>query len=134
MCTPSSCGITFQQKNISPPASTKPYSRALAKPCHNSHLLPALHSVANSPNARKEEECSSYDPGFCYSTPFGTCSYAKKGDILCTSNPKSIVPTDHATKVYGFYTLAVCTTDLDYSPELAWCPPPFQPTSKGRSH
>ena len=63
-----------------------------------------------APTHAKEEECSSYDIGLCYSNPFGTCSYAKKGDILCTSNPKSIVPTDHATKVYGFYTLAVCTT------------------------
>ena len=33
-----------------------------------------------------------------------------KGGILCTSNPKSIVPTDHATLVHGFYTLAVCRT------------------------
>ena len=64
MCTPSSCGITLQQENISPPGSTQPCSRVLAKPCHNSHLLPALHSIASSPNACKEEECSSYDPGF----------------------------------------------------------------------
>ena len=90
VCTPSSCGITLQQKNISPPSSTKPCSRALAKPCHNSHPLPALHSVASSPNTCKEEECSSHDPGLCYSTPFGTCSYAKKGDVLCTSNPKAL--------------------------------------------
>ena len=90
MCTPSSCGITLQQKNISPPGSTQPCSRVLAKPCHNSHLLPALHSVASSPNACKEEECSSYDPRLCYSTSFGTCSYAKKGDVFCTSNPKAL--------------------------------------------
>jgi len=30
--------------------STQPYSCALAKPCHNSHPLPALHSVVSSPN------------------------------------------------------------------------------------
>ena len=47
-------GITLQQKNISPPGSTQPCSRAPAKPCHNSHPLPALHSVASSPNARKK--------------------------------------------------------------------------------
>ena len=90
MCTPSSCGITLQQKNISPPGSTQPCSRALAKPCHNSHLLPTLHSVASSPNACKEEEYSPYNPGLCYSTLFGTCSYAKKGDVLCTTNPKAL--------------------------------------------
>ena len=32
MCTPSSCGITLQQKNISPLGSTQPCSCALAKP------------------------------------------------------------------------------------------------------
>ena len=90
VCTPSSYGITLQQKNISPLGSTQPCSRTLAKPCHNSHPLPALHSVASSPNARKEEECSSYDPRLCYSTSFGTCSYAKKGDVFCTSNPKAL--------------------------------------------
>ena len=90
VCMPLSCGTTLQQKNISPPGSTQPCSRALAKPCHNSHLLPALHSVASSPNACKEEECSSYDLRLCYSTSFGTCSYAKKGDVFCTSNPKAL--------------------------------------------
>ena len=30
-------------------------SRALAKPCHNYHSLPALHSVASSPNARAKK-------------------------------------------------------------------------------
>ena len=64
----------------------------------------------SSPNTRKEEECSPYDPGLCYSILFGTCSYAKKGDILCTSNLKALCQQDHATEVYGFYTLAMCTT------------------------
>lgn len=49
-----------------------------------------LHSITSSPNTLKEEECTSYDPGLCYSTSFRTCSYAKKGDILCTSNPKAL--------------------------------------------
>ena len=128
MCTPSSCGITLQQKNISPPGSTQPCSRALAKPCHNSHLLPALHSVASSPNACKEEECSSYDPGLCYSTPFGTCSYVKKGDIPCTSNPKVLCQRIVPPRSMVFYTLDVCTTEPCYSPELGWTEysPPFQ--------
>ena len=81
--------LHFNGKNISPPGSTQPCSHTLAKSCHNSHPLPTLHSVASSPNTCKEEECSSYDLGPCYSTLFGTCSYAKKGDVLCTSNPKA---------------------------------------------
>ena len=88
VCTPSCCGITLQRKNILPPGSTQPSSRTLAKPCHNSHPLPALHIVVSS--TRKEKECSPHDLGLCYSTPFGTCSYAKKGDVLCTSNPKAL--------------------------------------------
>ena len=43
-----------------------------------------------APTHAKEKECSSYDLGLCYSTLFGTCSYAKKGDVLCTSNPKAL--------------------------------------------
>ena len=43
-----------------------------------------------APTHAKEEECSSYDTGLCYSNPLGTCSYAKKGDVLCTSNPKAL--------------------------------------------
>ena len=90
VCTPSSCRITLQQKNILPPGSTQPSSRTLEKPCHNSHPLPALHSITSIPNACKEEECSSYDLGICYSTLFGTCSFAKKRDVLCTSNPNAL--------------------------------------------
>ena len=90
VCTPLSCGTILQQKNVSPHGSTQPCSRMLANPCQKSHPLLALHSVTSSPNARKEEECSSYNLELCYSTQFGTCSYAKKGDILCTSNPKAL--------------------------------------------
>ena len=43
-----------------------------------------------APTHAKEEECSSYDIGLCYSNPFGTCSYAKKGDVLCTSNSNAL--------------------------------------------
>ena len=43
-----------------------------------------------APMHAKEEECSSYNPGLCYSTLIGTCSYAQKGDVLCTSNPKAL--------------------------------------------
>ena len=82
--------LHFSRKNLSPLCSTPPCSRALVKPCYNSHPLPALHSIASSPNACKEEEYSPYDPGLCYSTLFGTCSYAKKGDVLCTTNPKAL--------------------------------------------
>ena len=54
MCTPSRCGITLQQKNVLPPSSTQPCSRTLAKPCHNSHPLPALHSVLAAPAHAKK--------------------------------------------------------------------------------
>ena len=115
--------------------STQLYSRTLTKPCHNSYPLPALHSVISSPNARKEEECSSYDPGLCYSTPFGTCSYVKKGDIPCTSNPKVLCQRIVPPRSMVFYTLDVCTTEPCYSPELGWTEysPPFQAHIKWRN-
>ena len=63
-----------------------------------------------APMHAKEEECSSYDPGLCYSTLIGTCSYAQKRRRTLHLESQSIVPTDQATMVHGFYTLAVCTT------------------------
>jgi hypothetical protein len=95
-----------------------------------------LHSVASSPNAyAKQEECSSYDPGLCYSTPFGTCSYVKKGDIPCTSNPKVLCQRIVPPRSMVFYTLDVCTTEPCYSPELGWTEysPPFQAHIKWRN-
>ena len=110
MCTPSSCGITLQQKNISPPGSTQPCSRVLAKPCHNSHLLPALHSVASSPNARKRK-------GILLLRSRALLLHLVWHMLICKERrhtlhlqSQSIVPTDQATMVHGFYTLVVCTT------------------------
>ena len=43
---------------------------------------------------------------------------------------QSIVPTDHATLVHGFYTPAVCATWSSCSLVSAWCPPPSQLASE----
>ena len=131
VCTPSRCGITLQQKNISPPGSTQPCSRALAKPCHNSHPLPALHSVASSPNARKRR-------GMLLLRSRALLLHLVLHMLICTERRRtlhlqsqSIVPTDQATMVHGFYTLAVCATWPSCSHVSAWCPPPFQFASEG---
>ena len=110
VCTPSRCGITLQKKIILPPGSTQPSSHTLAKPCHNSHLLPALHSAASSPNARKRRGMlllRSRDLLLHLVWHMLICK-----ETRCTLHLQSqcIVPMDHATKVYGFYTLVVCTT------------------------
>ena len=88
-----------------------------------------------APTHAKEEECSSYDPGLCYSTPFGTCSYVKKGDIPCTSNPKVLCQRIVPPRSMVFYTLDVCTTEPCYSPEFGWTKysPPFQAHIKWRN-
>ena len=126
--------LHFSRIFFSPPGSTQPCSRELAKPCHNSHPLPALHSVANSPNTRKEEECSSFDPGLCYSTSFGTCSYEQKEVYFAPPIPKALCQRIMPPRsMVSTHQLCV-RPDLDYSPELAWFPPPFRPASKGRSH
>jgi len=44
--------------------STQPYSRALAKPCHNSHPLLALHSVVSSPTHAKKRNAPLTIQGF----------------------------------------------------------------------
>jgi hypothetical protein len=88
--------------------STQRCSRMLAKSCHNSHPLPTLHSVASSPNARKEEECSSYDPGLCYSTPFGTCSYACKEMYFTPPIPKHCANGSCHLGPWFLHTSRVC--------------------------
>ena len=44
---------------------------------------------------------------------------------------QSVVPMDHATKVYGFYTLAMCTT---WSWLFAWVGMVWVPSSASSSH
>ena len=136
MCTPSSCGITLQQKNISPPAPpnlTLAHLQSLAITLIRCQLC--IVSLA-TPTHAKEKECSSYDQGICYSTPFGTCSYVKKGDIPCTSNPKVLCQRIVPPRSMVFYTLDVCTTEPCYSPEFGWTKysPPFQAHIKWRNH
>jgi hypothetical protein len=54
VCTPSSYGITLQQKNISPLGSTQPCSRALAKPCITLiHCQLCIASLAAPTHAKK---------------------------------------------------------------------------------
>ena len=89
-----------------------------------------------APMHAKEEECSSYDPGLCYSTLIGTCSYAQKRRRTLHLESQSIVPTDQATMVHGFYTLAVCTTWpwLLAWVRMVWVPSSTSARIKRRNH
>ena len=130
MCTPSSCGITLQQKNISPPA---PPNLALA--CLQSLAITPIHcqlciaSLA-APTQAKKRNAPLTIRGFA--TP-PLLAHAHMHVRRCTLHlqSQSIVPTDHATLVHGFYTPAECATWSSCSPVSAWSPPPFQLASEG---
>ena len=94
-----------------------------------------LHSVASSPNARKRRGMLLLWSRALLLTPFGTCSYVKKGDIPCTSNPKVLCQRIVPPRSMVFYTLDVCTTEPCYLPEFGWTKysPPFQAHIKWRN-
>jgi len=77
-----------RKKNISPPGSTQPCSHALAKPSHNSHPLPTLHSVASSPNARKKRNVPLTIRGFATPPCLAHAHMQRKGTYFAPLIPK----------------------------------------------
>jgi len=77
------------KKNISPPGSTQPCSHALAKPSHNSHPLPTLHSVASSPNARKKRNVPLTIRGFATPPCLAHAHMQRKGTYFAPLIPKN---------------------------------------------
>ena len=134
VCTPSRCGITLQQKNVSPPSSTQPCSHALAKLAITPINCQLCIASLAAPMHAKKRNVPLTIRGFVTPPHLAHAHIAKKGDVLCTSNPKALCQRIMPPRSMVSTHQPCVRPDLDYSPELAWCPPPFRPASKGRSH
>ena len=131
---PLSCGTTLQQKNISPPGSTQPCSRArlqsLAITIIRCQLC--IASLAAPTHAQRRGMLLFWS-GALLLYPVWHMLICMKVDVPCTSNPKALCQWIMPPRFVVSTHWPCVRSDLDCSPELGWseCRPPLQLTSKG---